>query len=379
MGDPGTGMLLGERTARPGAATLQEWDRLVEQSPGSDLVQLSAWSEVRAAVGFTASYVFVREGERLVAGAQILHRRVPVLGSFGYLPYGPLIAPWADRERVRRVLAAELAAVARRSRMFFVQPPAGADDVSRELLARGFRRSDADIAPAATLQVDLTVDEAELCGRLSRRLRRWIRRWPERGVSVRVGGPADIEMFAQLVATTAQHQGFAPMPAEYLARMHERLAPGGNAVLLVGEVHGRPVAAELFTACGGVAGSRFCGFDRSAESARLNVASAVTWEGIRWARSHGHRVFDFGGLDPQTLESLPEGDGFAVGEIEGPDRFKAKFGGRLVRYPTAVEYVPSAVVRRLYDAARNRPAGRRVLGAARAVLRGQRRLWPWRS
>jgi lipid II:glycine glycyltransferase (peptidoglycan interpeptide bridge formation enzyme) len=359
-----------ELTARPGSAALREWDRLVAGTGGSDVVQLSAWAEVRAPLGFEPQYILVRDGGRLVGGAQALRRRLPLLGSLSYVPYGPVISGDADRDRVRGPLLDGLTALARRSRMLVVQPGAGADDVSRDLLARGFRRSALEVAPPATLRLDLTVGEDELRRGMSTRLQRWVRQWPRRGVSVRSGGVEDVAVLADLLAVTAEHQGFEPMPLSYLERLYTRLAPHGNVRLLVGEVDGRPAAAELYTMCGGVVTARLRGFDRAPDSVVLNVSGAVTWEAIRWAASAGYRVLDFGGLHPPALRMVAADPACDPDRFEGPDRYKAKFGGRLAVMPPAVELIPSPAARHLYDLARDHAGGRRLVEAARSALRG---------
>src|SRR5204862_1250632 len=111
-------------------------------------------------------------GADLVGGALVLGRKLPLLGEVGYVPYGPLISLNADRDPVIAVLAATLRRVARQEmRMLFVQPPLDSDDISLELQRHGFRASQANIAPAASLRLDLSRDENELWAGLPKELR----------------------------------------------------------------------------------------------------------------------------------------------------------------------------------------------------------------
>jgi hypothetical protein len=146
-------------STQPEDGILRNWDRLVERTSGTDVTQLSAWARVRAMCGFEPVYLFAHRAGELVGGAQILRlsRRPPMMGGVGYLPYGPLIAPTVDdRSTVRSGLAQGLRQLCRSSlRMLFVQPPEGAEDLSADLLAQGFRPSSADIAPAGSLRIDL--------------------------------------------------------------------------------------------------------------------------------------------------------------------------------------------------------------------------------
>ncbi|HEY2206718.1 MAG TPA: GNAT family N-acetyltransferase [Pseudonocardia sp.] len=369
--------------AAPGPAPLAAWDELVAAGPDSDVAQLSAWAAVRAHAGYTPLYVLAWSGRRLLGGAMVLRRAVRGVGRIGYLPYGPVIAdgdpalagPGA-RQVVVEALASALSSVASDHLALFVQPPSGGADIARALLDRGFRTSTAGVAPAATIRVDLDRSEDELRARLTRRLRTWTRQWPQRGVTVRVGTAADVPILARLAADTARFQGFAPFPTEYLDMTYRQLSPGGHAVLMIGELHGRPVVAELLTGAGSVLKSRITGLDRSSqEAAKLNAASAVIWETIRWGRRNGYRAYDFGGVRPESVPLLRDPGGAAQDALPGPDLFKTKFGGDLHVYPPAVELIPSRVVRRGYDLLRRGGqdgAGAMIIDRVREALRGGR-------
>jgi lipid II:glycine glycyltransferase (peptidoglycan interpeptide bridge formation enzyme) len=361
-----------ELEGRPRPDVLDEWDRLVERSRANDVAQLSTWAQIRGTSGYRPLYLFVRERGELLGGAQILCRRLPGFGTIGYLSHGPLVDPAAERTQIGPMVAAELAALARRLRMLFVQPPVGADDLSEALRRCGFRPSEARIAPTASIRVDVTPSEADLRRNLSRRLRTWTRQLEKRGVTVRAGTSDDIALLARFAQDTAQHHRFTSFSEEYLGLLYGRLADRGRAVILVGEVHGKAVAADLLTMCGEVVTARLGGFDRDSDAVQLNVASAITWESIRWAKAHGYQAFDFGGLRPAAVAALEADPAFDVSQLDGPDYYKTKFGGQLVRYPEAVELISAPVVRVLYDISRRSSTGQRLLDVARSALRSSR-------
>jgi lipid II:glycine glycyltransferase (peptidoglycan interpeptide bridge formation enzyme) len=357
----------------PDTATLTAWDDLVAGVCGSDVAQLHAWARVRRMAGFAPLHILAYQGADLVGGAQILRRRLPLL-TVGYLPYGPVIAPHAPRPQVCRALGRALECVARNQlRMLFVQPPEGAEDVTVDLLERGFRRSDAGIAPAGSIRVDLSATQAELQSRLTRRLRPWTRngKWEANGVKVRVGSEADLAVLADLHARTAAHQGFEPFAENYFALLYRELAPNGHATLFVGEVDGVPVASHLYTACGGTMKLRFVGFQRCGTTQRLMVPGAVMWEAIRWAKAHGYRWFDLGGLRETTLRTVLDGNGDR-NAVPGPDEYKLRSGGTPFRYPPAVELIRPPALRAGYQLARRTRTGVRLLKAGERLMRGGR-------
>lgn len=362
---------------KPAPELLGAWDALVDATPGTDVTQLSSWARLREMAGFTPLYVLASRAPGLVGGALIMSRRVPLLGAVGYLPYGPLVAADAgeagDAGEVRRALADALAVLcARHLRMLFVQPPEGAEDMSDELLRRGFRPSSAGIAPAGSIRIDLTEELAVIRSRFGKRLKSWTNRWPSRGVTVRFGDDRDVALLVRLMATSSHHQGYQPLPADYVLRLYRELAGTGHAALFVGEVDGVPVAADLVTGCAGMIRGRLSGFDRSEETLRLSVPAAVRWEILQWAKAAGYRWFDFGGLRPETLDALLRGDERNSDSWPTADQPKITFGGTAYRYPTPVEMIRPAPLRIGYDLARRSAAGRRMFAAAKNVFRGSR-------
>jgi lipid II:glycine glycyltransferase (peptidoglycan interpeptide bridge formation enzyme) len=343
----------------------------VDRTPGTDVTQLSTWAGLRARVGFSPLYLLAYRGAELVGGAQILTRRVPVLGTVGYLPYGPLVAPdVAAADDVRRALVDALAVLGRRRlQILFVQPPEDDHDTSSELLQHGFRPSSAGIAPAGSIRIDLTADLAEIRSRFGKRLKSWTNRWESRGVTVRAGDERDVALLAELMATSAQHQGYTPLPLDYMTALYRELAATGHAVLFIGEVNGVPVAADLMTGCGDMVRGRLSGFDRSGEAMRLSVPAAIRWELIKWAKAQGYRWFDFGGLRPETLDALLGGHDRSTDTLPTADQPKLTFGGTAFRYPPAVEMIRPAALRTAYDLAWRSAAGRRLFSEVQSLLR----------
>ncbi|HEY2207629.1 MAG TPA: peptidoglycan bridge formation glycyltransferase FemA/FemB family protein [Pseudonocardia sp.] len=361
-------------TDRPQPADVAAWSLLVARAEGGDVAQLPGWATLRAGAGFTARYVLVHAGTELLGGAQLLERRLPLLGRVGYLPYGPVLASRlgtlpALHAAVSDALCGALDTLARgHLRALFVQPPTGGDSVTQGLLERGFRPSDAGAAPGASLRLDLRKDVAELRSGLSKRLRTWTNRWAARGVTVRQGTDADLPLLADLIGRSGEHQGFSGASEPYLRTMLAELADPevGQAVFFVGEQDGEPVAASLFTRCAGTLTLRFAGMDRERAN-RCNVPAAVHWHAIGYAREAGLRWYDFGGISSETAHALAAGGG--RDEVRGVDRFKAGFGGELHHYPAAVELLPGPLLRAGYDLSRRTSMGRNAVEWAKRALR----------
>lgn len=147
----------------------------------------------------------------------------------------------------------------RRLQILFVQPPEGDHDTSSELLQHQVPSLVCWYRTGGSIRIDLTADLAEIRSRFGKRLKSWTNRWESRGVTVRAGDERDVALLAELMATSAQHQGYTPLPLDYMTALYRELAATGHAVLFVGEVNGVPVAADLMTGCGAMLRGRLSG------------------------------------------------------------------------------------------------------------------------
>jgi hypothetical protein len=256
----------------PPDALLSEWDKLVSDTGGTDVTQLSVWARVRSLEHFRPSYLFVRRDGCLIGGAQVLLRGVRGLGWIGYTSYGPLLTVQGEE----RAEAAEAVALGLARlpgvRALFVQPAEGTDDVRVALLRNGFRPSAAGIAPAGSVRLDLDRSLDDIRRAFPPRLRSWTRRWADAGVTVRIGDESDVPTLTRLQRAAAEARGYARPPnPEYVRHMVSELSRTGNAALFVGEVNGTPVTADVVTTCGTTVRGRLSGFDRNGPGGRLSV------------------------------------------------------------------------------------------------------------
>ncbi|WP_345602579.1 GNAT family N-acetyltransferase [Pseudonocardia adelaidensis] len=316
-----------------------------------------------------------QEEGRLLAGGLLLHRKVLECGnigySIGYLPYGPVCPSGHHSTLALQLLTRVLSELAaRRFHALFIQPPEDGELLRGSLLSSGFRPSYAQLAPIGSLRVDVQVEEDELRARARRRVRPAAKLWDKYRVTVREGGLRDIPVLARLLGCSAEIHGFRPFELDYLRTLYRELRPSGQVVLLIGEVDGVPLAADLLTVNAEMLRGRFVGFDRSGGAARTAVPAAVTWAGIQWARRHGLRWYDMGGLPEQVLSDML--DRGLKYNSDWPSTALAKLGwGALpFRYPAAVELVRPGVLRLAYEFSRDNPATKYLVHRAEMRLRG---------
>ena len=309
------------------------WDALVEDAPGGDLVQTTAWASIRQQLGTRVCHLRVHAKDgTLLGGCLMQHRRVLPGIRIGAVPRGPLL--FDDRPGAAEHVVRETLAAARRLgiRLLVVQPPEGSAVLDEALGAAGFRVGAPAVAPTATLRLDLMRSEADLFAGLNATRRRRVRQCQRESLETVVSD--DLEAFHRLHVASATRQGFRPLSLKNLEAQRDVLAPLGMSRMLITRHDGVPVAGEWFTVFGGEWTSKLRGFDaaQAAPQAR-NASTCAIWGSILEARREGARRFDFGGFDRGSAQALLAGRDPPPAFVDTPSHFKWSFGGEVVLLP----------------------------------------------
>lgn len=340
------------------------WDAFVRAAAGGHHVQTSRWGRVKATLGWSVARVRVSDGADIVGGCQVLVRRLGPVGV-AYAPRGPLLR--APSDAVESAVLDGLEELMRDARLVLLklQPPAHREDLGARLQRRGYGASDLEAAPLATVLVDLALDEDRLLARMRPSARSNIRKARRKGVAVRRGGAADLPAFTGIVARTSERQGFAPFPPRYYEAMWEEFAAAGDAALLLAEQDGRVLSAALVLGYGETAVYKMGGW--SGERSDVHPNELMHWEAFAWARSRGHRHYDFDGFPPAVARALLNGED-PVAARSGTARFKLGFGGDVRVFPGAYDRGRPRIVgtAATWAAPRLQGAARRLLGRGQA-------------
>ncbi len=323
-----------EQSAR--IVTDPEWDRFLVAAKGNHHLQSTAWARVKASSGWQVLRLVIRDRGRIVGGIQILFRTVPLLGSLGYAPRGPVIQDCDPRLTER--LFAELDRVMREERFFYlmIQPPEG-DAHSVEILrTRGFAPTPVEVAPTATVAADLSQSPEELLASMRSSTKRGIRKSLSSELEVRLGGEADLATFHSLLAQTGQRKNFTPPSLGYFQDLWRQFSPD-QVVLFLAETGGEVVAAELDIAFGDTLVSKRAGWSGSHPD--LHPSARLIWEAMLWAKANGYKHYDLEGVAPDMARAILAGEPPPESSRRNQDIFKLGFGGRLLVLPDNHEYV----------------------------------------
>jgi glycosyltransferase involved in cell wall biosynthesis/lipid II:glycine glycyltransferase (peptidoglycan interpeptide bridge formation enzyme) len=325
------------------AAEDPAWDAFLASLPGGHHTQTSLWARVKSSMGWQAARVVVERQGHVVGGAQILYRRVPAVGAIGYVSRGPVLA--ADDDALGARILDEVENVTRelRIRHLTVQPPGSTDEAPPFFTDRPYLASDTEVAPRATVLLDVTAEPDQILAAMSSKTRYNIRLSGRRSVTVREGDAIDIGAYHRILVATASRQGFEAAPRRYFDAMLDVLAPGGHVRLCLGEIDGTPVSGQLAVAFGDTVVNKLSVW--SGEGGRDRPNEALQWATIQWAHAHGFHRYDLEGLRLEAAHAVLHGEAPPASTSQSVTSYKLGFGGEVVVMPAACVWIPNRVAR----------------------------------
>ncbi len=325
----------------PTTPTPAQWDAFVAAHPRAHVLQQAAWGEHKRHFGWQVERVALTdEHTEIVAGAQILLRRLPVMGSMAYVPMGPLVTSddqwksmWeAIDRRVKRVGAAFLK----------WEPGIYRNEPQPDFVQMGFRESPQTIQPPRTILVDISGEDETILARMNQGARRKIRQSQKNDVRYFEGSSEDVATFNEMIQKTGSRNEFGVHEARYYQLAYDLFVREGDAALILAEHEGDPLAGIMVFAKGKTA---WYLYGASSDVKRNMMASyGVQWQAIRWAKARGCTTYDLWGIpdaEPELLEAEFEQRSDGLWGVYG---FKRGWGGEVVRSVGAWDRVYNPVV-----------------------------------
>jgi lipid II:glycine glycyltransferase (peptidoglycan interpeptide bridge formation enzyme) len=309
-----------------------EWDNFVRVTPGAHFTQTALWAQVQTTRDWHCLRIVIKTHEKIIGGAQILYKPLPVAGYLGYLTRGP-VCDFSDIALVK-IIFDEIRKARKNKHIEYLALtlPANGGTIDHLLPGMGFQVTEQQYCPLANVVIDLTQDTECIVSRMAREKRRKIHRLGRiKTLNLREGNQADIPTFYRLHSIGSQRIGFTPRPETYYQRLWEAFEPRGYLKLFLSEYENEPVSAILCipykdSVCAYVIGW-------SGAYGNLFPNDAVYWEAILWAKASGFSYFDFGGLSKETVRALQKNEPIPESEKDTYSRFKLDYCGDIYFYP----------------------------------------------
>ncbi len=190
----------------------------------------------------------------------------------------------------------------------------------------GFKAAHASHQPECTVIIDLTQSEEKILADMKQKGRYNIKLAEKKGVTVKESKSAD--EFYRILEETTQRDGFTPHDRGFYQKMIDALEPKGMAKLYVAEYEGKVIAGLLATFYGDTA-TYYYGAS-SNEYRNVMAPYLLQWHAIQEAKKADYKNYDFLGIAPVGAKNHP---------WQGVTDFKLKFGGKVVNYVKAKEFV----------------------------------------
>lgn len=339
----------------------KSWNTLIARLPRPHLLQTRQWAKAKQPFGWTPHYrTWESDSGQFQAAAQILQRSIAVPGlnrslCMLYVPKGPLLVDWTNKELRTRVLAglqetaSELGAF-----VIKIDPDVAlgtgipgeegssenpdARDFTGELRKAGWRYSGEQVQMVNTMFIDLDPSEDELLGAMKQKTRYNVRLASRKGVSVRRGTREDFPRLYQMYAETSVRDGFVIRGEEYYREVWETFFDADMLVPLIAEVDGEPVAGLMLFIFGERAWYIY-GMSRDLHREKM-PNYLLQWEAIRVAKVAGCKIYDLWGAPDEFNERDP---------MWGVYRFKQGLAAYEVRHIGAWDLPLQPWIYRLYS------------------------------
>lgn len=336
-----------------------DWNTLITSIPGASahIFQTWQWGEFKQKYGWQASaHTWKDDNGFTQAAALILQRSVSLLGitfQVFYVPKGPTL-DWQEAPLVERVLHDLEKYAQDRSAIFIkIDPdvalgsgiPATEDTVEfrgglaiqAKLENRGWQFSQDQIQFRNTVMIDLALDDTTLLAAMKQKTRYNIRLAEKKGVTVRSGGLADLDMLTGMYAETAVRDGFVIRSTDYYQALWRSFLEAGVAEPLIAEVDGQAIAAIFIFHFHGIA--RYIHGMSREQHRELMPNYLLQWEAIKRSRQLGCHTYDMWGAPDVFDESDP---------LWGVYRFKEGFNGTVLRTLGAWDFTSRPLLYKLY-------------------------------
>ncbi len=321
------------------------WDAFVAGQPGAHILQMSAWGALKAAYGWQAERVAITYDERIVAGAQILFRALPLrLGTMAYLPMGPYIT----EPDAGPALWQAIHQTARRRQARFLKWEPGIIDAAPDFASLGFQSSPQTIQPPRTVLIDIHDDDEQILARMNQGTRRKVRQSQKHGIRYYEGGPDDVARFTAIMQATGSRQAFGVHTPDYYETAYRLFVPQ-QAALILAEHEGDTLAGVMVFAAGRSAWY----FYGASSNVRRNLMATygVQWAAIQWAKQRGCTVYDMWGVPDYDEAELEANFQQRDDGLWGVYGFKRGWGGTVTRSAGAWDYVYNPLVYYAYKLA----------------------------
>ena len=326
-----------------------EWDSFVESQPMGHHEQTAMWGELKSAYGWKPLRLILKDQDKILAGVQLLLRRIGFMGSVGYVCKGPVVKDNTDE--LGKYVVKALHTFAKRSRVFYlaVELPYDGhyfiplfDQLQYGAIPDGFPPSR---LVRATLIADLSQSKDELLSQMRRSTRGNIQRGRRRGLLITIGADDEWPFFRPLMLKICARRGTGPTPpqTDFFDRLAQIFGEKKRALLFLAKFNKEIVAAAVVFPFGKTVRQWKVGW--SGHHSKLYPNEGINWGVMNWAKENGFAFYENVGLDFENAKKISMGHKLSDSEWDRTTFFKIGFGGKVTILPEPRAYFFNPILR----------------------------------
>ncbi|MCX6765369.1 MAG: peptidoglycan bridge formation glycyltransferase FemA/FemB family protein [Candidatus Moranbacteria bacterium] len=271
-------------------------DFIQKSSPDGGFLQSEHWSMFQESFGRKTFHI--EQGE---FWANIIEHKLPVVGSYFYIPRGPIIGITNYESGIRNKLNS-LVGLAKENKAGWIRIEPANKEVLESIedsVNYKITKTPHDMQPKEILILDVTKSEEELLTGMKPKTRYNIRLAEKKSVSLRITNPYEytnskaMKEFLRLVKITAKRDKITSHPEGYYRKMFETI-PGGILKLYIAEYEGKIIAANIVIFFGKTATYLHGASDY--EYRNIMAPYLLQWRAILDAKKAGCEKYDLGGI-----------------------------------------------------------------------------------
>ncbi|HSX58550.1 MAG TPA: peptidoglycan bridge formation glycyltransferase FemA/FemB family protein [Candidatus Saccharimonadales bacterium] len=270
------------------------WEDFSLKTSPNNFLQSWNWGEFSEQVGKKTFRYGIYQGSELI-GICLAILVETKLGNYLYVPRGPILKDWQNRE-ILNVLLVKLKEISAEQKCIFIkiEPAIEEKEENRALFANlGFQSSVAFTQVEDAWLVDLSKSEEELLMEMRKTTRYLVRNEPKQGVTVEISDQQeDAEKFVEMLFATSERKGFVNHSKDYYLKQFEILSKDNEMRIFKAKNDGKVLAMAMISFYGEMASY----LHGASEKTDQSVGYSLQWEAIKEAKRRGLKYYNFWGV-----------------------------------------------------------------------------------
>lgn len=308
------------------------WEDFTKKTPAAGFMQSFFWTDFTNLLGWPTFKIGAFDNENLIGGAIVTKFKTDNGHNYLYIPEGPVLTYNSpESEKIFSGLITEIDKIAdltgdSLTSHLRIDPRL----IELPVFFKRFQRAPTDLEPLRTLLIDLSLSQEEILAQMKPKGRYNIKVAQRYGLQViSTNLQTGLSDFLKFYHQTVNRRQFEGKDENYFTKLAQTIDNPTDAKMFFVKERGDILAVALVIFYGELVTFLF---GASADANREKMAPYLLhWEIICQAKKAGYQWYDFYGIVPDENNSDHPWQGFTA--------FKQKFGGKVVKYIGAYDFV----------------------------------------